>query len=289
MSPIQPIPQFVSTQPGNRSGVYVIRCSNGKVYVGSSANIERRWREHRNLLEKGKSPHRHLQSAWRKYGAANFEWGVLEFCETSHLLYREQVYLDLLRSYEGNFGYNTCVIPNSQLGIKRSEELKAKQSAMMKAVMACPEMRAKIIGVSHTPEVQARRNATHRRPEVKLRQRDAMRRTLAQPEAKARKSAASKRARNLPEAKAKCSIAAKAAFAKPEVKARHAAAVTEALNNPETKARHKAALKAAWARRKAAAAEQAREALLSRIAAREATQPGSTARHESPAVQGFLF
>jgi group I intron endonuclease len=78
-------------------GIYAIvnRC-NGKFYIGSSSNIDLRWIDHRCRLKHGKHPNRILQSAWDKYGADCFEFLVIEHCNKSELIKREQYYIDQL-------------------------------------------------------------------------------------------------------------------------------------------------------------------------------------------------
>lgn len=76
-------------------GVYVIRNSNsGREYVGSSVNVETRWKQHRVDLN-GNRHHCHaLQKAWKKHGANAFEFELLEACEEDRLRDREQFFVD---------------------------------------------------------------------------------------------------------------------------------------------------------------------------------------------------
>ena len=83
-------------------GIYRIFClANDKVYIGSSINIEKRWREHRQLLHRLEHPNNHLQNAWCKYGSTEFEFKVLEVCPPDKLIEREQCYLDAAFKYRG--------------------------------------------------------------------------------------------------------------------------------------------------------------------------------------------
>lgn len=62
-------------------GIYQIRNKvNGKVYVGSSVNVRRRWVEHRRDLRRGNHYNQHLQRAWNKYGESSFEFLLVEEC-----------------------------------------------------------------------------------------------------------------------------------------------------------------------------------------------------------------
>ena len=79
------------------SGIYCIENKiNNKTYIGSSKNLYQRLLKHFALLRHDKHENAHLQSAWNKYGEENFEWFILEFCDTSILTEREQYCLDLL-------------------------------------------------------------------------------------------------------------------------------------------------------------------------------------------------
>lgn len=77
-------------------GVYVItNAVNGKRYIGSSGDVACRLRHHKRDLRLNLHGNRHLQSAWNKYGAANFTYEVLETVGDVHdLREREQYHLD---------------------------------------------------------------------------------------------------------------------------------------------------------------------------------------------------
>ena len=48
-------------------GIYkIINKVNGKYYVGSSLNINKRWSVHKSALSKNKHHNDHLQNAWNK-------------------------------------------------------------------------------------------------------------------------------------------------------------------------------------------------------------------------------
>lgn len=89
-------------------GIYQIRnIVNGKIYVGSSKNMPQRWKKHRSKLKHRKHPSKHLQNAWDKYGACSFVFEVLEECDLSLLIVKEQYYLDTLNPCDREVGYNT--------------------------------------------------------------------------------------------------------------------------------------------------------------------------------------
>lgn len=65
-------------------GVYEIyNPSTGKSYVGASWNsISKRWRQHINLLKKGKHSNSRLQKDWNTHGSEIFEFKILEKLHT---------------------------------------------------------------------------------------------------------------------------------------------------------------------------------------------------------------
>lgn len=86
------------------SGIYaIVNKVNGKRYIGSSKDIEVRWKKHINQLNRGIHGNSHLQSSWDKYGKDSFDFVVLEQCDKLDLLIFEQKYLDLRPEYNISF------------------------------------------------------------------------------------------------------------------------------------------------------------------------------------------
>jgi group I intron endonuclease len=81
-----------------KSGVYKItNVKNGKFYIGSAKDIDRRWWEHKNDLKKNKHINPKLQHAWDFYGETNFDFIILENTDETVLVQREQFYLDMFK------------------------------------------------------------------------------------------------------------------------------------------------------------------------------------------------
>lgn len=81
-------------------GVYRIKnIINENCYYGSSKNVEKRWRNHKNNLRKNKHINQILQKAWNKYGEHNFLFELIEECDEKDLFFCEQKYLDLNPKY----------------------------------------------------------------------------------------------------------------------------------------------------------------------------------------------
>jgi len=90
------------------SGIYaIINKTNGKRYIGSSKQIKYRWRSnHIPQLKKGEHYNTHLQHAWNKYGEKNFDFQILEECNESNLVEKEEHWIEHYKSWNRKHGYN---------------------------------------------------------------------------------------------------------------------------------------------------------------------------------------
>lgn len=81
-------------------GIYkVTNKINGKVYIGQSVDIGRRWRQHMTAEDDI-----YFHKAIQKYGVDNFIWEVIEKCKKSELDERESYWIEYYDSF--NNGYN---------------------------------------------------------------------------------------------------------------------------------------------------------------------------------------
>lgn len=86
-------------------GIYKItNLLNGKMYIGQSVDIEKRWSTHKAELKNNYHYNIHLQNAWNKYGEENFEFSIVEECNIDQLNQREIYWISNFDSYEN--GYN---------------------------------------------------------------------------------------------------------------------------------------------------------------------------------------
>lgn len=85
---------------------------NGKVYVGQSLDIARRYEQH--IYDANNQPERGtgVDLAIRKYGIENFDFLVLEECSVDLLDERERYWISFYNSY--NNGYNRSPGGSSQ-------------------------------------------------------------------------------------------------------------------------------------------------------------------------------
>lgn len=117
----------------------------GKVYIGSSSNIIRRYEEHLNTLIGNRSPLIKLQNSFNKYKLSNFTFSIQEIVkEIEDLLDREKYWIDFYDCTNQEKGYNIRTIPNSNLGFRHSEESKAKISSSLIGRVCSKETRRKI-------------------------------------------------------------------------------------------------------------------------------------------------
>jgi len=107
----------------DKIGIYkILNIINNNIYVGSSKNIYKRWNRHKKELNKNIHSNTFLQRAWNKYGEKNFKFEIIEECELTLLLEREQFYLDKKPDY--NIGLNACGGDNLTNNPNREEIIK---------------------------------------------------------------------------------------------------------------------------------------------------------------------
>ena len=91
-------------------GIYKItNIINKKYYIGSSINIEKRWKGHIRQLNNNTHYNKHLQRAWNKYKQKSFKFEILETIdiELKNTLRKvEQKYIDSISDW--SMSYNIC-------------------------------------------------------------------------------------------------------------------------------------------------------------------------------------
>ena len=141
------------------SGIYQVNLGNGWFYIGSAIDLTRRKREHLRTLKFKIHVNSHMQNCWNKYSI--FEFVILEECEITQLLLREQFFLDI--HFDDPKNVNLQPIAGSCLGQVRSAETRAKMSAWQIGKVHSAETRAKISaankGKVHSAEHRAKNSA----------------------------------------------------------------------------------------------------------------------------------
>jgi group I intron endonuclease len=192
------------------TGIYgIFHVESGKVYVGQAQCLRERIYQHRCLV--GKKPHP-LYRAVAKYGWEAFEIIVLEHIEDlARLDEREQHWMDTLRSYDREHGYNIAPHPRTCRGVHYSDEIRA----MLRGRTQTAETRAKI-GAAQRGKVVS--------PETREKISAAAIIQMSNPEARAQHSAAIKGRVHSTETRAKMSASHKVRLATPDGKAKQSAA-----------------------------------------------------------------
>ena len=127
-------------RPPESGGIYRINGPEGRVYIGSSDNVRRRWKSHKSYLRRCEHHNDALQIDWLDHGEAAFTFALLEeIADTSLLIEAEQRTLDAAIA-AGIAVYNyamDCRSPGR--GIPHTDEAKAKMSAKARAWLDDPE------------------------------------------------------------------------------------------------------------------------------------------------------
>lgn len=227
----------------NIPAIYSITCIvSGKVYIGQTINIRKRWESHRHYLKRGTHRNHHLQRSWAKHGAEAF---VFEVCATPLPGLPLEVALndleiEVLRQTPNAYNLNEVGEPR----MKASAETRAKLSAERLARWQDPEYHARLV------ESQKKAHA-EMTPEERAARGQAISEGQSAPEVKAKRSAISKAMWENPEHQRTQSERRKANWDDLDYRAQQTASRKASHADPEVKARRSASLKAAWARRKA--------------------------------------
>lgn len=129
--------------------VYLLTSPSGKHYVGiTSKTPEERWKKHCRDAQKGSQ--RALQQAIRKHGPESFKVETIETVETwEEACEREKFWIAWIGT-RPPFGYNLTGGGDGVVGVKASDETKAKMSAAQKG------RKGNWLGKSHTAETKAK-------------------------------------------------------------------------------------------------------------------------------------
>jgi len=112
----------------------IVNKTNYLTYVGQTIHPEKRFKQHKNMLESNSHYNLHLQHSWNKYGEENFCFEILEYCEKEKLNERELFYIEAIGSLHPN-GYN---LVNRGSNISMSEETRKKISLSAKERLSIP-------------------------------------------------------------------------------------------------------------------------------------------------------
>jgi group I intron endonuclease len=120
-------------------GIYKITSPSGRVYIGQSINIERRFRYYKGVACKEQIK---IYNSLLKYGVDAHIFEVLELCDTEQLNNRERHYQDLYDSVAN--GLNLLYVKSEHFNGGHSEESKKKISDSLKGRVFTEEHKYKI-------------------------------------------------------------------------------------------------------------------------------------------------
>lgn len=138
----------ILTENIGKSGIYMLTNKlKNEIYIGQSINISNRFKNYFNLSYIKSKDSFIISRALIKYGYSNFSVTILEYCDKSDLLNREQFFFDKLKPQ-----YNMLKIAGNSLNFKHSEETKAKISKALKGIYI--KEKSALFGRTHTEETK---------------------------------------------------------------------------------------------------------------------------------------
>lgn len=122
-------------------GIYKITSPSGKIYIGQSVNIERRFKDYKNFRS-GKNQIR-LNNSFKKYGVINHIFEIIEECEFEELNNRERYWQETYNVINEN-GLNCLFVNTDELPKVHSSETKEKMSKAQKGKLVSEETKIKL-------------------------------------------------------------------------------------------------------------------------------------------------
>ncbi len=111
-----------------KSGIYkIINLINNKFYIGSSIDLDNRFKNHIAMLNKNTHINIKLQRAWNKYGQNNFIFHIIEFCSSNKCLELEQFYLNSIMGFYNIASNASAPMTNRKHNQKTLDKLKGRK------------------------------------------------------------------------------------------------------------------------------------------------------------------
>jgi group I intron endonuclease len=173
-------------------GIYSITSPSGKCYIGSSINVERRFKQHKLELRNNRHHGFKLQAAYLKYFGA-LVYQIVEVCPEDILRHVEQEYLDAYKpEYNSTYdAYSPMRDPSIAAKMRTPEARErarqhsiilnrvanlntpevehrrkiTRESAQYRAESADRAIKRNAVSAMHTPEARAKMTASRRTPE----------------------------------------------------------------------------------------------------------------------------
>ena len=112
------------------TGIYKITSPSGKIYIGSSINIENRLKYYKSLNCKGQV---RLYNSLKKYGYNSHIVEIIEKCDKS-ILYEREFYYGCFFNVLGENGLNSILPKLDSQKVGASEETKLRMSISKKGI-----------------------------------------------------------------------------------------------------------------------------------------------------------
>ena len=110
----------------NVSGIYKITSkSQGKCYIGSSINIDVRWKSHKRELRGNYHGNKYLQNIYNKYGIEDLVFEVVMVCEPEELLIFEEQQIQTHNSFHE--GLNLVEMPTRNFNNGKLTEIQVNE------------------------------------------------------------------------------------------------------------------------------------------------------------------
>lgn len=204
-------------------GIYLIISPSGRRYIGSSNNMEQRWRLYRTFKCVGQKL---LFNSLKKYSPSNHKFLLLFRCSSSVLLEWERIFGDLYLSHQKYGGLNLSLPKSGDKAYEMSEETRSKISENSKKYYEnnpesiarfkegakgfrqnnpdkIKEMHEKATVALRMPEYRKRRSEIAKeiglRPEIRKGHSDRMKKRFEDPEERRAQSERTKRFMSVPE------------------------------------------------------------------------------------------
>ena len=144
-------------------GIYKITNPKGKIYIGQSVNIEKRWNRYKNLIPKDCIGQPLIYRSLIKYGVKNHIFEIIELCNKEELNKLESYYIALYNSFNSKCGLN---LTSGGTNYLFSDISRRKMSIAQKNKIVSKETRLKLsaaqIGKTHSASTIKKMSDAHK-------------------------------------------------------------------------------------------------------------------------------
>lgn len=112
-------------------GIYKITSPKGKIYIGQSKNIKKRWYSYVNLYCKSQPK---IYNSLKKYGVSSHKFEVIHICNLNELDELELFYIDFYQSFKNNIGLNCSRTTEDKIHIYKLEYNEKRKKHQQKKI-----------------------------------------------------------------------------------------------------------------------------------------------------------